>query len=118
MTAPTSTPKPSRSTSTARPADNRLSRYIQFSVIEKTEVVDPLTIKITLKKPFSAFINALAHPAAMMISPAALAKYGKEIGFHPVGTGPFEFVEWKPAEYLKVRSSTVTGRRATRRSTR
>ena len=80
-------------------------------------MVDPLTIKITLKKPFSAFINALAHPAAMMISPAALAKYGKEIGFHPVGTGPFEFVEWKPAEYLKVRSSTVTGRRATRRST-
>ncbi|KAG1447119.1 hypothetical protein G6F57_017150 [Rhizopus arrhizus] len=39
----------------------------------------------------------------MMISPAALAKYGKEIGFHPVGTGPFEFVEWKPAEYLKVK---------------
>ncbi|AKQ56564.1 glutathione ABC transporter substrate-binding protein GsiB [Bordetella hinzii] len=88
-----------------RPAnpDNRLSRYIQFSVIDKVEVVDPLTVKITLKKPFSAFLNALAHPAAMMISPAALAKYGKEIGFHPVGTGPFEFVEWKPAEYLKVK---------------
>ncbi|MCJ9714276.1 ABC transporter substrate-binding protein, partial [Bordetella hinzii] len=77
--------------------------YIQFSVIDKVEVVDPLTVKITLKKPFSAFLNALAHPAAMMISPAALAKYGKEIGFHPVGTGPFEFVEWKPAEYLKVK---------------
>ncbi|MDQ8032442.1 glutathione ABC transporter substrate-binding protein GsiB [Bordetella genomosp. 1] len=88
-----------------RPADpnNRLSRYIQFSVIDKIEVVDNLTVKITLKKPFSAFINALAHPAAMMISPAALKKYGKDIGFHPVGTGPFEFVEWKPAEYLKVK---------------
>ncbi|MFJ1301329.1 glutathione ABC transporter substrate-binding protein GsiB [Pseudomonadota bacterium AL_CKDN230030165-1A_HGKHYDSX7] len=88
-----------------RPAnpDNRLSRYIQFSVIEKIDVVDPLTVKITLKKPFSAFINALAHPAAMMISPTALKKYGKDIGFHPVGTGPFEFVEWKPAEYLKVK---------------
>ncbi|CFP62402.1 binding-protein-dependent transport periplasmic protein [Bordetella pertussis] len=68
----------------------------------KTEVVDPHTVRITLKEPFSAFINALAHPAAMMISPAALQKYGKEIGFHPVGTGPFKFVEWKPAEYLKV----------------
>ncbi|CAM4105387.1 glutathione ABC transporter substrate-binding protein GsiB [Bordetella tumbae] len=88
-----------------RPAnpDNRLSRYIQFSVIDHIDVVDPLTVKITLKKPFSAFLNALAHPAAMMISPAALKKYGKEIGFHPVGTGPFEFVEWKPAEYLKVK---------------
>ena len=65
-------------------------------------MVDPHTVRITLKEPFSAFINALAHPAAMMISPAALQKYGKEIGFHPVGTGPFKFVEWKPAEYLKV----------------
>ncbi|SAI10432.1 binding-protein-dependent transport periplasmic protein [Bordetella ansorpii] len=88
-----------------RPAnpDNRLSRYIQFSVIKQIDVIDPYTVKITLKKPFSAFINALAHPAAMMISPAALKKWGKEIGFHPVGTGPFEFVEWKPAEYLKVK---------------
>jgi len=88
-----------------RPAnpDNHLSRYIQFSVIKQVDVIDPYTVKITLKKPFSAFINALAHPAAMMISPTALKKWGKDIGFHPVGTGPFEFVEWKPAEYLKVK---------------
>jgi glutathione transport system substrate-binding protein len=82
--------------------ENRLSRYTQFKSVDKTEVIDPTTVKITLKEPFSAFINALAHPAAMMISPAALKQYGKEIGFHPVGTGPFKFVEWKPAEYLKV----------------
>ena len=82
--------------------DNRLARYTQFNRVAKTEVVDPLTVRITLKEPFSAFVNALAHPAAMMISPAALSKYGKEIGFNPVGTGPFKYVEWKPAEYLRV----------------
>ncbi len=36
-----------------------------------------------------------------MISPAALAKYGKDIAFHPVGTGPFTFVEWIQTDYLK-----------------
>ncbi|MCY1357455.1 Glutathione-binding protein GsiB [compost metagenome] len=58
-------------------------------------------VKVTLKEPFSPFINVLAHPSAVMISPAALQKYGKEIAFHPVGTGPFEFVEWKQPDHLK-----------------
>ncbi|MFP3740345.1 ABC transporter substrate-binding protein, partial [Burkholderia sp. SIMBA_019] len=64
---------------------NKLKRYNMFNRIEKTEVVDPYTVKITLKAPFSAFVNVLAHPSAVMISPDALKKYGKDIAFHPVG---------------------------------
>lgn len=82
---------------------NKLKRYNLFNRIAKTEVVDPYTVKITLKEPFSPFINTLAHPSAVMISPAALKKYGKNIAFHPVGTGPFEFVEWKQGEDVKVK---------------
>jgi len=83
--------------------DNHLKRYNLFKYIASTEAVDPVTVKITLKQPFSAFINILAHPAAAMISPAALKKYGKEIGFHPVGTGPFEFVTWNQTDFVKVK---------------
>lgn len=82
---------------------NKLKRYNLFRRIAKTEVVDPYTAKITLTEPFSAFINVLAHPSAVMISPAALKKYGREIGLHPVGTGPFELVEWKQTDDLKVK---------------
>ncbi|WP_158939015.1 glutathione ABC transporter substrate-binding protein GsiB [Burkholderia sp. S171] len=82
---------------------NKLKRYNLFNRIEKTEAVDPYTVKITLKTPFSAFINVLAHPSAVMISPAAMTKWGKDIGFHPVGTGPFEFVKWDPAGDLTVK---------------
>ncbi|MEQ9912322.1 glutathione ABC transporter substrate-binding protein GsiB [Pectobacterium polaris] len=82
--------------------DNRLKRYNLFKMIDKTEVVDDLTVKITLKTPFSAFVNNLAHPAAVMISPAALKQYGKEIGFHPVGTGPYRFVAWNQTDFVKV----------------
>ncbi|WP_209428686.1 glutathione ABC transporter substrate-binding protein GsiB [Pectobacterium betavasculorum] len=82
--------------------DNRLKRYNLFKMIDKTEAVDDLTVKITLKTPFSAFINNLAHPAAVMISPAALTQYGKEIGFHPVGTGPYRFVAWNQTDFVKV----------------
>ncbi|KAI3589523.1 Oligopeptide transport substrate-binding protein, GsiB [Cupriavidus sp. U2] len=80
---------------------NKLKRYTLFNRVAKTEVVDPYTARVTLKEPFSPFINVLAHPSAVMISPTALKKYGKEIAFHPVGTGPFEFVEWKQTDYLK-----------------
>ncbi|WP_207209684.1 glutathione ABC transporter substrate-binding protein GsiB [Pectobacterium zantedeschiae] len=82
--------------------DNRLKRYNLFKMIDKTEAVDDLTVKITLKTPFSAFVNNLAHPAAVMISPAALRQYGKEIGFHPVGTGPYRFVAWNQTDFVKV----------------
>jgi len=84
--------------------DNKLKRYgLYNNNIAKTEVVDDYTARITLKTPFSPFINQLAHPSTVMISPAALKQWGnKDIAFHPVGTGPFKFVEWKATDYLKV----------------
>lgn len=81
--------------------ENKLKRYSLYANIAKTEVVDEHTAKVTLKTPFSPFVNQLAHPSAVMISPTALKKYGKDIMFHPVGTGPFKFVEWKQTDYLK-----------------
>ena len=47
--------------------DNHLKRYNLYKNIASTEAVDPTTVKITLKQPFSAFINILAHPATAMI---------------------------------------------------
>ncbi len=88
---------------------NHLKRYNLYKNIAKTEAIDPTTVKITLKQPFSAFINILAHPATAMISPAALEKYGKEIGFHPVGTGPYELDTWNQTDFVKVKNSWVTG---------
>src|SRR5450432_4110032 len=76
--------------------DNKLKRYGLYSNIAKTEVVDDYTARITLKTAFSAFLNNLAHPSGVMISPTALKQYGsKDIAFHPVGTGPSQLLAWK-----------------------
>lgn len=83
--------------------DNHLKRYNMFKRITKTEVIDPYTVKVTLDAPFSAFINVLAHPSAVMISPAAIAKYGKELRFNPVGTGPYVLDTWNATDYVKVK---------------
>ena len=84
--------------------ENKLKRYgLYNNNIASTEAVDDYTARITLKTPFSPFIAQLAHPSTVMISPAALKQWGsKDIAFHPVGTGPFKFVEWKATDYLKV----------------
>ncbi|RUS66910.1 Glutathione-binding protein GsiB [Saezia sanguinis] len=80
---------------------NALARYNQFNRVERVEVVDPLTVRFVLKEPFAPFINSLAHSSAGMISPKALQEYGKDIAFHPVGTGPFKFVEWRQTDHVK-----------------
>lgn len=80
----------------------KLKRNTLFNMVSKTDVVDDYTIKITLKSPFGAMINTLAHPAGMMISPKALKEYGKDVAKHPVGTGPYKFKEWIPGTKLTV----------------
>jgi glutathione transport system substrate-binding protein len=83
--------------------DNKLKRYSLYNNIARTDVVDDSTVRMTLKTAFSAFINQLAHPSGVIISPSALKKFGnKDIAFNPVGTGPFKLVEWKQTDYLKV----------------
>ena len=63
--------------------------------LKGSKVVDDYTFQIELANPNMGFIEALASlPNYYMESPAAFEKYGKEVGQHAVGTGPFKLVEW------------------------
>ena len=84
--------------------NTHIKRKSLFSMIKQTDVIDPLTVKITLKTPFGAFIPTLAHPAAMMLSPQAIKKYAGNLLRNPVGTGPYVFVSWS-ADTLKTKKN-------------
>ena len=75
-----------------------------FAVIDKVEVVDPLTVKLVLKKPSPPLVAALTMTTAGMISPASIGKLGNEYTniTHPVGTGPYKFVEYVKGQRLVV----------------
>ena len=75
---------------------NHLKRQSLLSMLDRVEVVDPLTAKVVLKTPFGAFLNTVAHPSLALQSPAAIRQNDKELARHPVGTGPFTFVSWTP----------------------
>ncbi len=65
-----------------------------FQNVKNVEAVDPSTVRFTLSAPFAPFITNMAMFATAIVSPAAVKKYGKDFFKHPVGTGPFKFVEW------------------------
>ncbi len=55
------------------------------------------TVVIRLKEPFAIFPKLLAMPVAAIIPDSVPANFGE----HPIGTGPWKFVEWKHDDYLK-----------------
>ncbi|HYB42554.1 MAG TPA: ABC transporter substrate-binding protein, partial [Candidatus Methylomirabilis sp.] len=65
-----------------------------YGAIKEVTVVDPYTVRFTLKQPFSPLLNNLTLNTGRIVSPAAVKKYGKEFASHPVGTGPFKFTSW------------------------
>lgn len=73
-----------------------------FGAVEKTEVVDDMTVKFTLNAPYAPFLSNLAYPTGLMVSPAAVEAHGKEFGRNPSGTGPFKFAEWRSNEAVVV----------------
>jgi glutathione transport system substrate-binding protein len=75
---------------------NHLKHYSLLAMLDRVDVVDQYTAKAVLKSPFGAFLPTVAHPSLQLLSPAALRKYGAQIGRHPVGTGPFVFSSWTP----------------------
>lgn len=84
------------------PAVGSPSRQQLSEFVSGVDVVDPATIAINLKGPAPNLLGMLGQREGFMISPAAAAKHGKDLGMNPVGTGPFIFKEWDPGAKLIV----------------
>src|ERR1700742_700211 len=75
-------------------------RKPELAALDHVEVVDPLTIKLVLKTPYSPLIAQLTDRAGMMVSPKAAREAGDKFGLHPVCAGPYKFVERVPQDRM------------------
>ena len=73
-----------------------------YANVKSLEVVGPYEIRFTLSAPDATFLSNIALYNGRIISPAAIQKYGSDVGRHPVGTGPFTFVSWQEGQKITV----------------
>src|SRR6516165_4170319 len=62
---------------------------------KEAKVADPYTLQIVLTHPNAPLLYNFSIIAFDFASPESFKKYGGDgVGQHPVGTGPYKFVEW------------------------
>lgn len=76
-----------------------------FSWLESVEVADPYTVVINTKGPYTPVLNALCNPLAGIMPKHLLEADGEAMAKNPVGTGPYQFVERKEGEYVKMEAN-------------
>src|SRR3954465_14030510 len=75
-------------------------RKPELAAVDRIDVIDPLTIKLALKAPYSPLVAQLTDRAGMMVSPKAAKEAGDKFGLRPVCAGPYKFVERVPQDRM------------------
>lgn len=67
------------------------------TVLDEAEATSPTTVELRLERPQSTFVNRL-------VSLGIVPEAGHDASYaqHPVGSGPYTFVSWKPGQELVV----------------
>ena len=64
------------------------------------EVIDPLTVRISLARPDATFLHVMALNFASVVPKEAVDAAGADFGKLPVGTGAFKLAEWTIGQRL------------------
>ncbi len=85
-----------------RAADpKRSSSAASFSAMKSVEAVDPHTVRVTLKTPVPLLLGTLSnYRGGMIVSKKATVELGDNMHTRPIGTGPFQFVEYRPKQFV------------------
>lgn len=71
--------------------------------IQSVDVVDTYTVKLNLRGGGAPLLAAFGMWAGHMFSPTARKQYGQDYGRNPVGSGPYQFVEWVQQDHITLK---------------
>jgi len=75
-----------------------------LSAVADIETPDDYTVVLKLSETSGSLMSNLASTQLGIVSQKALEEYGADISLHPVGTGPFELVQWDTKEKVVVKA--------------
>ncbi len=75
-----------------------------FGDIESVEKLGTYKVAIHMKRPNASMMTSLAMFTTCIVSEKAAEEYKDEYFKNPVGTGPFEFVEWVKDDHITLRA--------------
>jgi len=78
------------------------SHYAAYwKAVKEVQIVNDYTVRFVTDKPWPALLDRASLTDFLMLPAKALKEQGAEkLAQHPIGTGPFRFVEWKRDERL------------------
>ena len=76
----------------------------EIPYVQAAEAVDAATLRLHLSSAFAPLPYSLSGDSGIMVSPAAIDKYGKELANNPVGAGAFSFVRWLKGDHIEVKA--------------
>lgn len=84
--------------------------------LDRVEVVDPLTVKLVLKRPYAAALQMLAQPSASVVSPASVRAHdvGDDgtawLSENSAGSGPYVLGDYRANDYVTMVARPRGGR--------
>jgi peptide/nickel transport system substrate-binding protein len=87
-----------------------MEKYVE-PLIESVDVIDDYTVQINLKDPYAPFLKRM--PTFCIVPEDYIKEVGdEEFAKHPVGSGPYKFVEWVHDDHLTLEANEAYWRGA------
>ena len=85
----------------ARAEDSANAQKALFGSISSVDVVDPMTVRVTLSEQNGNFLFNMAWGDAVIVAPESI----DDIKTNPVGTGPYTFSNWVQGDRIELSAS-------------